>query len=208
VTDTPAAQAGTVVGITFVQTNPTTWTGTASCIHGTTRNATYHFTTGAPPLNHAAMVQNLYRQHDCLVGCVCTQQNPIANASVSFQPANAVQPGQQRYVPQQSATLSSSNLWWGPGLTCGKTGAYQIDASVKLSRTLAQGAGGLGVIVISGVPTISVPMTDQGGVATAVISAMLNLTMNQSVQLGYENTSANVQDVQQSTLIVSQVWVP
>jgi hypothetical protein len=201
-------EAGTVISISFAQTAPTIWTGTATCVHGTTRNATLLIRPGVPPLDHTAMVDSLYRQHDLLIGCTCTRQTPLVNATISTQPANAVLPGQQRYIPQAGATLTGSHFWFGAPVTCNRVGAYQVQGSVALSRSVAQGASGLGVLVISGVPVLNVPMVDQAGVATASISAALNIGPNQSVNLGYENTSAQVQDVQTTTLVISEVWVP
>jgi hypothetical protein len=203
--------AGNEVSIKFTQTSATVWVGSANCKHGITQNATYLIAPGVPPLDHRLMVQAVFRQHDQIVGCDCPYAAPILNATVTFAlPAAGVEPGQQRYVPQLSASIPApaKNFLYGPGLTCKKTGAYQVVAKVQLSRGLAEGARGAGVILISAVPVLSVPMVDEGGKATANINGMLNLAANQSVAVGYENTSAALQDVVVTTLSVSEVWVP
>lgn len=198
------------VSFKFEPSGSMAWAGRATCKHGITRNTTFQIAPGVPPLNHAGMVDAVRRQHQQVLACDCPNEPSVLNATVTFQPANAVPPGQQRYVPQQSATIPppAKNFFFGPRLTCLKLGAYQVVAKVQLSRGLTQGAGGLGVIVVSGVPVLSVPMIDEATRATANIDVTLNLAPNQSVEVGYENTSAQVQDVTVTTLTVSEVWVP
>lgn len=201
-TDSETQAAGTVT-FTFAQTTPTIWRGTATCPHGTTRNETYLIAVGVPPLNHAAMVDSVFGQHaQLLPNCDCGQVRPKLAATVTFQvPVAAVPPGQQRYIPQSAATLTGTDFWWGPGLTCARTGAYAISATVQLASANGRGAG---VILVSGQPVYSVPMT--GGLAT--INVTLNLVANQSLAVGYENTSNANQDVSAATLTVSEVWAP
>jgi hypothetical protein len=199
--------AALVVSCNFVQVDPVTWAGTAICPHGISRNQTYQILPGVPPLDHRAMVQSLYRQHSLLKGCGCVLETPILNATVTFTLPTGVPPGQQRYVPQQSATIVK-NFFYGPGLTCSKTGAYQLVGKVQLAKSTGQGAAGLGVLVISGQPVLSVPMADETAKATANISTVLNLSVNQSINIGYESTSSAAQDVALATLTVSEVWVP
>jgi hypothetical protein len=199
----------TTINFAFVLTSPVLWEGTATCPHGTTRNMTVQFLPGVPPLNHAAMVDGVYRQHEQLLGCTCTRTSPPIVGTVTFQlPVSAVPPGQQRYIPQTSASLTGPDLWWGPGLTAAKTGAYNVTARVQLAQGLAQGARGNGVVVLSGVPVITLPMTDSGGIATANIVTTLNINANQSISIGYENTSNANQDVVMCSLAIKEVWVP
>jgi len=209
-TDDVQPQAGTTVAFTFTQSIPTTWLGTATCVHGVTRNTTYLIAPGVPPLNHTFMVDNVYRQHfQLLPTCNCTPVRPGTVATITFlTPVTAVPPGQQRYIPQQSANLTGPDLWWGPGLTCAKTGGYGLTAQVQLAASIASGARGNGVLLIAGQPTTSVPMTDQGGFATANLSVSLNLIVNQSIALGYENTGTTNQNVQAASLTVTELWVP
>jgi hypothetical protein len=208
-TDVQPEAAGTIA-FAFSQPNPVTWFGTATCPHGVTQNTTYLIGPGVPPLNHTFMVDNVYRQHEQLMsGCDCTRTRPKQVGTVTFQlPVSAVPAAQQRYIPQASASLSSPNLWWGPGLTVAKTGAYLITASVQLGKSVALGAGGNGVLLLSGQPAVSVKMFDSGGYATANISAALNINANQSIAIGYENTSAASQDVTTASFAISEVWVP
>lgn len=201
-----ATVVATIKQCTFLQNSPSTWLCTATCVHGTARNVTFKPPPGIA-VDYADMVARTYRQHDLLVGCSCVYDTPVQVATVSFQPANGVAPGQQRYCPQQSGTIVR-DFFFGPGLTCSKGGAYLITAKVALSRGLTQGARGLGVVVIAGQPVLNVPMIDVASVATANISTTLNLAANQSVNIGYENTSTSVQDVQTTTLTVGEVWAP
>lgn len=204
-------RAGNDVSVAFELVGQTAWAGNAKCKHGQVNNATYQIAPGVPPLNHAAMVTHLRRMHQQIVACDCPNEPPRLNATIVFSTATGVAPGQQRYISQSSGTIEAyakDNLWWGPGLTCAKAGAYQLLAKVQLSRGVAQGAGGLGVVIIQGVPVHSVPMTDEGGKATANIDTMLTLLPNQSINIGYENTTAVAQDVTLTTLTVSAVWVP
>jgi hypothetical protein len=61
----------------------------------------------------------------------------------------------------------------------------------------------------AGAPAIlSAPMTDVGGLATAFITGVLNLAPNQPLAVAYVNTGSASQDVQVTTLKVSEVWVP
>lgn len=201
-------EATGTVSFAFAQTTPMIWAGTATCPHGTTRNATYLIAVGVPPLNHTQMVDSVYRQHDQLIACDCTRARPKLAATVTFQvPVAGVPAGQQRYVPQLSASLVGSNLWWGPGLTIARSGGYNVQAKVQLALG-PPSATGLGVVLISGQPVLGVPMVDEGGKATANINANLNLANNQSIAIGYENTSNAVQDVALCTLTVSDIWVP
>jgi len=202
-------EAGNTIVFTFAQTNAVTWSGTATCPHGTTRNETFQIGMGVPPLNHSAMVESVYRQHEQLLGCGCTRTSPTIVGTVTFQiPVTAVPPGQQRYIPQTSASLTGPDLWWGPGLTVAKTGAYNVTARVQLMQGLAQGAQGNGVLVLSGQPVVTLPMTDSGGLATANIVTTLNINANQSISIGYENTSSANQDVVMCSLAIKEVWVP
>jgi hypothetical protein len=216
-TDTPTAEqlpvvepeASNIVAFTFAQTNPVTWSGTATCPHGTTRNETFQIGMGVPPLNHAAMVESVYRQHELLLGCGCTRTSPSIVGTVTFTvPVSAVPPGQQRYIPQASAILTGPDLWWGPGLTVAKTGAYNVTSRIQLAGSVAQGALGSGVVVIAGQPVFTLPMTDSGGIATANIVTTLNINANQSIAIGYENTSSANQDVVLCSLAIKEVWVP
>jgi len=203
-------EAATVVAFTFTQTIPTTWLGTATCVHGVTRNSTYLIAPGVPPLNHSFMVENVYRQHfQLLPTCNCGQSPPPIVGTVTFDiPVTAVPSGQQRYIPQTAANLTGPDLWWGPGLTCARTGAYNITARIQLSGSVAQGARGNGVVLISGQPVFTLPMIDSGGIATANIVTTLNINTNQSIAIGYENTSSANQDVVMCSLAIKEVWVP
>lgn len=207
----PGIFAGNEIDVKFDQVAALVWQGRANCKHGTVTNATYLIAPGVPPLNHAQMMQSSLRQHQQLVGCDCPIAPPRLNATVTFQPASAVEPGQQRYIPQASAVIqptAKNNLWWGPGLTCAKAGAYALKGKVQLGRAVSAGATGYGVIIVQGVPVFSVPMTDEGGKATANVDVVVNLAINQSIAVGYENTSAVAQDVVVTSLTVSEVWVP
>jgi hypothetical protein len=206
----PEPEAGTIATFTFAQINPVTWQGTATCPHGTTRNGTVQFVPGIPPLNHTQMVDNVYRQHfQVLSNCDCVRVSPPIVGTVTFQlPVTAVLPGQQRYIPQTAASLTGPDLWWGPGLTVAKAGSYAITARVQLVLGVSQGAGGNGVLVIAGQPVFTLPMTDSGGIATANINTTLNLAVNQSINIGYENTSSSNQDVNMCSLAIKEVWVP
>jgi len=200
----------TTVAFTFVQTDATTWIGEATCQHGATRNTTYLIAPGVPPLNHAQMVDAVYRQHfQLLANCNCTRTSPPIVATVTFDlPVTGVVPGQQRYVPQVSSSLTGNDLWWGPGLTVAKVGAYNVTARVQLAQGVAQGARGSGVVLLSGQPVVTLPMTDSGGMATANINTNLNINANQSIAIGYENTSSANQDVVMCSLAIKEVWVP
>jgi hypothetical protein len=199
----------TLVTVKFVQWDGTTWLGTADCIHGRTQNTTYLSGTGSPPLNHAQMVQSLYRQHDLVIGCNCAYDTPKPNVTSTFQLPTAVPPGQQRYVPMTAAAIQvPANWFFGPGLTCARTGAYAVVAKVQLAGSARTGARGLGVILVSGQPVLNVQMVDETSKATANINAILNLAANQSLAVGYENQSTSNQDVTLTTLSVGEVWVP
>jgi hypothetical protein len=218
-TDTPTPEqlpanvqpeaAGTIA-FSFSQPNPVTWFGTATCPHGMTQNTTYLIGPGVPPLNHAFMVDNVYRQHELVLSnCDCNRTRPKLAASVTFQvPVMGVPAGQQRYIPQTSATLNTSSVWWGPGLTAAKTGAFTIQATIQLTKSIAQGGGGTGNLLVSAVPVASAKMVDQGGLATANINVTLNININQSIALGYENTTAAAQDVGTVSLTINELWVP
>lgn len=65
-----------------------------------------------------------------------------------------------------------------------------------------------GVTVVSGAPVVNVPMVDEANKATANINVLLNVAANQSVAVGYENTSTSNQDVSLTRLTVSEVWGP
>jgi len=179
-------------------------------VHGTTRNATYQIATGVPPLNHSLMVDSVYRQHfQLLPNCDCARTAPPIVATVTFQlPVSAVPPGQQRYIPQTAANLTGPDLWWGPGLTVAKTGSYAFTARIQLTGSVSQGATGAGVVLLSGQPVVTVPMVDSGGIATANMTPTLNIAANQSINLGYENTSSTPQDVVMCSLAIKEVWVP
>lgn len=209
-TEHPETQAGTTKTVTFSQTSSTTWAGSCTCPHGSTRNATSQIVPGVPPLNHAQMVQSLYRQHDLVIGCTCTYAQPTPNANVSFAlPVTGIPVGQQRYIPQLSATIANSNLWWGPGLTCAKAGAYQVDAKIQLARPLGSAGGGAIVLVIQGVPVISNALIDESNLATGYINAaVINLTPNQSINLGFENTTTIVRDINVASLKIGDIWIP
>lgn len=199
----------TTVSFTFELTSPVLWAGTATCPHGTTRNTTAQFLPGVPPLNHAVMVDSVYRQHEQLLGCTCTRTSPPIVGTVTFAlPVTGVPPGQQRYIPQLSSSLTGTDLWWGPGLTVLKTGAYNVTSRIQLAQGLAQGARGSGVVLLSGQPVVTLAMTDSGGVATANIVTTLNINANQSIAIGYENTSSANQDVTMCSLAIKEVWVP
>lgn len=208
--DEQAITAGNTVSCKFTMTGPLVWVGEAKCKHGVTTNATYLIAPGVPPIDHALMVNATRAQHDAVIHCDCPYDDPKLSATVTCLPTSAVPPGQQRYIPQSGASIQppAKDFFFGPGLTCAVAGAYQIQAKIQLSRSTTQGATGLGVLVLTGAPVLNVPMVDESARATANINAMLNLGVNQSVAIGYENTSAQAQDVQLATLMVSEVWVP
>jgi hypothetical protein len=165
--------ASTLVSLHFEVAAPFLWRSVATCAHSVSTTLTQ---TAPGVLNPVVWVSNIVRQYELVVGCGCPQQPPTLNASVTFQlPTSAVPPGQQRNIPQLSATIQppATNFFYGPGLTCARMGAYGVQAKVQLAKGVAQGARGLGLLVISGAPVVTIPMVDEGGKATATISALL-----------------------------------
>src|SRR5262249_2635698 len=104
----------------------------------------------------------------------------------------------------------AKNLWWGPGLTCAVTGAYAVQASMQINRGVGpSGNGGNVVVIVSGVPVLTAQLKDDAtGKASATVGGTINLANNQSIAVGYENTTAVAQDIANTTLTVSEVWVP
>lgn len=189
-----------------VNTQADQWESTCVCNHGNTVGTTYLANRQA--LDPTAMVQRQMQNHSWRMPCQCYHVVPTNNVSVNFQPANQVQPGQLRLVPQSSASVVVPNFVYGPPLTCQKLGSYVIDMTTSLSRNLAAGARGIGHIMIGERSAASAVMVDVNDRATATVSVMTNLRPGQFVLAAYENTSGQVQDVQATTLKVGSVWVP
>ena len=203
--------AGNTVSIKFTQAGSMSWVGEANCKHGITRNTTYLISPGQPPLNHAQMVAETFRQHDLIVGCDCPYDAPKLSAQVAYAAQTGVQPGERRIILEQSATIQPPGkdfVYYGR-LVCQSPGAYYVEAIVKLGRSVAAGARGLGQVFISGTPAmISSPMVDVAGVATATVTGTLNFAVNQPIAVAYLNTGTSAESVPTTTLKVSAAWVP
>jgi hypothetical protein len=155
------------------------------------------------------MVLSSRRQHDQIIGCNCPDEPPKVLATVTFGLANGVEAGQQRYIPQASMTTPGGNFFPNTvPMTCRRTGAFQITAKIQLANSVALGARGTGNLLITGLPVLTVAMTDEAGKATANLSGLVNIGANQSVNLGYENTGITAQDVTLATLSLGEIWVP
>jgi hypothetical protein len=204
------AQAGNDISVAFAQTGPMAWQGEAKCKHGRVQNATYQIMPGVPPLNHAAMVTHVRTMHQQIFACDCPHEAPRLNATVTFEPATAIQPGELRIIRELSGTIEppKKNFYYGGRLMCARIGAYQVDASVQLARTVATGGGGIAHVLVMGVAVASAPLKDESGKAIATFAGMGNLQANQPVVVAYENTTSIEQGVTATTLKVSEVWVP
>ena len=202
--------AGSEVDCSFRQVDQIQWVGTAKCKHGQTTSTTYH-TGPVVNLNPTQMVFIAYRQHDLVVGCDCPPAPAKLNATVTYNPAPNVQPGEQRIILEQSATIAppGKNFVYYGRLTCMRTGAYFVDAKLQLATSIASGARGLLQVFVAGTPPmLSGPMIDEAGKATAIVTGIMNVFPNQPLAVAYLNTGTTAQNVQSTTLKVSEVWTP
>jgi len=202
--------SGDEVSCSFLQVSPTVWLGTARCKHGQTQSST-QLMSAALPFDPVGMVRNAYRQHDLLVACNCPYAPPQLNATVTYAASTGVVSGEQRIILETSAAIQPprKNQSFYGRLTCTRAGAYYVDTTLKLGKTVASGARGVGMVFVAGnPPMLSTNLTDQGGVATAVIQGMVNLLPNQPLAFAYLNTGTTSQDVSATTLKLSEVWTP
>lgn len=198
--------ASSVIAYTFEQLQPSRWRGVCNCKHGVVQLETQ---LSAPSvLDPAQMVQNLINQHDLVVACECPYAPLPESISVAFSSCTGCQPGTQRIVPQVSAVVSGPNFFYGGPAVCGRFGAYVVEAKLQLSRGSAQGASGVGRVLLGGQSVLDTVMSDEGGLATANLYGLLNMYPNLSVVAAYDNTSSQAQDVQLTTLRISAAWVP
>ena len=204
--------AGNEVSCAFVQQGASTWVGTVKCKHGQAQSTTHLILPGNPPLDAAQMVFGAYRQHELLIGGDCPSMPPKLNATTLYAPSLAIPPGERRIIIEQSATIPAparSNFSFYGRLTCLRAGAFQIEAKIQLAGSVAAGARGIGQVFIAGIPAmLTAPVLDVAGQATALPSGILNLFPGEPLAVAYTNTGTTNQDVQSTTLTVSEVWVP
>jgi hypothetical protein len=197
------------VSIQFEPAGIAMWRSQATCRHGVAETLTQVGVSGIP--NHVSYVENIWRQHQLVVGCDCPYTPYGLNATVTCATAMGVQPGALRIILEQSATTEpgNNNFSFHGRLTCRRTGAYYIDASVQLAKSVASGARGVGQVFAAGnPPMLSAPMIDVAGKATSIMTGLVNLYPNQPLAIAYLNTGTTSQDVTLTTLKISEVWVP
>jgi hypothetical protein len=197
------------VSIYFEPVGLLRWRSQARCSHGVAETMTEGAVPGVP--SHVAFVQNIWRHHQLVVGCNCTQQPPTLNATVAFQQSLGVQPGELRIIREQSATIPppANNFLFYGRLVCMRTGACYVDATLRLAKSVASGARGVGQVFAAGnPPMLNLPLSDVAGRATAAMTGLVNLFPNQPFAVAYLNTGSTSQDVQSTTLRISEVWVP
>lgn len=189
--------------------SPVQWAGACQCVHGTTR--LQNFIAQPESLNPLAVVQSLRGNHDLAVHCYCPYAPPTENATVTFNVASSIQPGQLRLIPQASASTPFGNFFFGPPLTCARLGAYQLDLTLVVDKN-PQSISGNAQILLDRVVVASAltqkPKVGEPPTTTVTVNAMTNIRPGQFVLAAYENLSGPPLDVIQATFTLGAVWVP
>lgn len=133
------------------------------------------------------------------------------STTVNLSPSNGVAAGATVALAQAAGTLSTPFTLDGLGrLSVTSACTVTVTATFKLSRPVAQGATGQGLLRLPASAdanltdpvAVGVALADVGGVATCTLSWTATLAANTSFEIDYTNSSSGGQDCQGGTLQV------